>query len=170
MRRLIELLLALSRLDAGQETMKRIPFDLSRVTRDCVELIRPLAEERRVDLFTELLPLEIVGDSERLAQVVNNLVANAIQYNQPNGEVRVKLERRNGQAELTVSDTGAGIPAEDLPRVFERFYRAEKSRSSGGLGLGLAISKAIVEAHDGTIEISSKVDVGTTFSVRLPVA
>ena len=168
MRRLIELLLALSRLDAGQETMKRVPFDLSRATRDCVELIRPLADERRVKILTEISPLKIFGDSERLAQVVTNLLANAIQYNKPNGEVRVKLERRNDQAELTVSDTGAGIPAEDLPRIFERFYRADKARSTGGLGLGLAISKAIIEAHGGTIAVSSQMKLGTVFFIQLP--
>jgi signal transduction histidine kinase len=170
MRRLIETLLALSRLDAGQETVRRIPFDLSRTARDCVDLVRPLADERGVKMFTEFSPLEIFGDSERLAQVVTNLLANAIQYNKPNGEVRVKLERQNNLAELAVSDNGTGIPAEDLPRIFERFYRADKSRSTGGLGLGLAISKAIVEAHGGTIEVSSNVDAGTTFTVRLPVA
>ncbi len=169
MRRLIESLLALARLDAGQEPMKRLNFDLSKTTRDSVELIRPLADERGLKIIYDLPPLECVGDSERLAQVVINLLTNAIQYNRPDGEVRVRLESQNNMAFLTVSDTGAGIAAEDLPRVFERFYRADKSRSTGGNGLGLAISKAVVEAHGGTIEVSSAENTGTTFSVRLPV-
>jgi heavy metal sensor kinase len=168
MRRLIELLLALSRFDAGQETMKRVPFDLSRATRECVELIRPLAEEQQVQIYTALSPLEIFGDVERLTQVITNLLANAIQYNRPNGEVRVKLERHNDLAELTISDTGAGIPVEDLPRIFERFYRVDKSRVSSGLGLGLAISKAIIEAHGGTIAVSSRLNIGTIFFIQLP--
>jgi two-component system, OmpR family, sensor kinase len=170
MRRLIESLLALARLDAGQEPMKRLDFDLSNMARDCVELVRPLAEERGVKIVAELQTFEISGDSGRLAQVITNLLTNAILYNKPNGEVRVKLESQNGMAILTVSDTGQGIATEDLPRVFERFYRADKSRSTGGNGLGLAITKAVVEAHGGTIEVASKENIGTIFTVRLPTA
>jgi two-component system, OmpR family, sensor kinase len=169
MRRLIESLLALARLDAGQEPMKRLDFDLSKTARDCVELVRPLADERGVRILAELQPLEISGDSERLAQVITNLLTNAIQYNEPEGEALIKLESQSGMVILIVSDTGQGIAAEDLPRIFERFYRADKSRSTGGNGRGLAISKAVVEAHGGTIEVSSAENAGTTFTVRLPV-
>ena len=168
MRRLIESLLALARLDAGQEALKRLRFDFSKTISDCAELVKPIAEERGVKIFTTLEPVEITGDSERLAQVVTNLLNNAVYYNQPGGEVRVRLESQGGMAIFTVSDTGAGIPAEDLSRVFERFYRADKSRSTGGNGLGLAISKAVVGAHGGTIEVSSAENVGTVFTVRLP--
>jgi two-component system, OmpR family, sensor kinase len=170
MRRLIESLLALARLDAGQEPMKRLDFDLSKTTRDCVELVRPLADERSVKILCDLPPLEYIGDAERLAQVITNLLTNAIQYNRPDGEVRVKLESQSGMTTLTVSDTGQGVSAEDLSRVFERFYRADKARSTGGNGLGLAIAKAIVETHGGTIEVASKENSGTTFTVRLPIA
>jgi two-component system sensor histidine kinase BaeS len=122
-----------------------------------------------VKISSELEPLEIVGDSERLAQVVTNLLTNAIQYNQPNGEVRLKLSRQGGLAVLEISDTGQGIAPEDLPHVFERFFRADKSRSNGGnAGLGLSICKAIVEAHGGTIEVASEESAGTKFVVRLP--
>jgi len=169
MRKLIESLLALARLDAGQEVLKRLQFDFSKTISDCAELVKPMAEERGVKISTELSSLEITGDSERLAQVVTNLLTNAIQYNLPDGTVRVKLEPQDDLAVLTVSDTGAGISAEDLPRVFERFYRADKSRSTGGNGLGLAISRAVVEAHGGTIEVSSEENAGTTFRVRLPL-
>ena len=169
MRKLIESLLALARLDAGQEVLKRLRFDFSKTVSDCAELVKPISEERGVNIFSVLEPVEIAGDSERLAQVVTNLLTNAIQYNHTGGEVRVKLKSENGLAVLMVADNGAGISAEDLPRVFERFYRADKSRSTGGNGLGLAISKAVVEAHGGTIEVSSEENVGTTFTVRLPV-
>ena len=168
MRKLIGALLELARLDAGQEQMKRLRFDFSRTVADGVELVKPLAEERGVKIFTELSPLEITGDAERLAQVATNLLTNAIQYNKPEGEVRVTLASQGDLAVLTVSDTGPGIPAEDLPRVFERFYRGDKSRTGGNAGLGLAISKALVEAHGGAIEVSSKENAGTTFTVRLP--
>jgi heavy metal sensor kinase len=170
MRRLIESLLELARLDAGQEPMKRMPFDLAQTARDGVELVRSLAAERGLKIQADLPPLDCVGDAERLTQVVTNLLTNAIQYNKPGGEVRIATRRQNGTAILTVADTGRGIAAEDLPRVFERFYRGDKSRAvlNGNSGLGLAISKAIVEAHGGTIEVSSQPGTGTTFTVVLP--
>ena len=179
MRKLIGALLELARLDAGQEQMKRLRFDFSRTVADCVELVKPLAEEHDVNIITELSPLEITGDAGRLAQVTTNLLTNAIQYNRPKGEVRVKLASQGGLAILAVSDTGNGISREDLPHVFKRFYRGDKSRTggppslrfgaAGSAGLGLAISKAIVEAHGGAIEASSVEDAGTTFTVRLPM-
>jgi two-component system OmpR family sensor kinase len=169
MRKLITALLELARLDAGQEILKRLRFDFSETVSDCVKLVRPLAEECGVKISTDLPPQEISGDSGRLSQVVTNLLTNAIQYNKSGGEVCVKLESQNGLAALTVSDTGAGIFAEDVPRVFERFFRADESRSSGNAGLGLAISKAIVEAHGGTIEVSSAKNAGTIFTIRLPI-
>ena len=128
-----------------------------------------MADERSIKIHCELSPLECVGDSERIAQVITNLLTNAIQYNQAGGEVRLVAQSQNGMAMLAVSNTGRGIPAEDLPHLFERFYRADPSRTSGNTGLGLAISKAIVEAHGGTIEVASQMDIGTTFTVRLPM-
>ncbi len=171
MRKLISALLELARLDAGQEVLKRLRFDFSKTVVDCVELVKPLAEERGVKIVTELSPLEITGDSERLSQVATNLLTNAIQYNKPKGEVRVKLALQNGLAILTVSDSSSGISREDLPHVFQRFYRGDKSRTGGSnTGLGLAISKAIVEAHGGTIEVASEENTGTTLTVILPRA
>jgi len=169
MRRLTESLLELARLDAGQEPLKRLKFDLSQTVRDCVELIRPLADERGVKIHCDLPAVDGHGDEERLAQVITNLLANAVQYNKANGEVRISTKLQGSMILLAVSDTGPGISSEDLPHVFERFYRADQSRSSGQTGLGLAISKAIVEAHGGTIEVSSKSGAGTTFTVVLPM-
>jgi len=169
MRKLIETLLELARFDAGQEVLKRLTFDFSRTISGCADLVQPLADERGVKIFSELSPLEITGDPERLEQVVTNLLTNAIQYNQPAGEVRVKLESEAGLAVLTFADTGQGIAPDDLPRVFERFYRGDKSRTGGGsAGLGLSICKSIIEAHGGTIEVMSGQNIGTTFTVRLP--
>jgi heavy metal sensor kinase len=169
MRRLIASLLELARFDGGQEKLNRQRFDLAQMARDCVELVGPIADAREVKIQCELPPLECAGDAERLGQVVTNLLTNAIQHNPPGTEVRVKLEAQGNLAALTVADDGAGIPAEDLPRVFERFYQADKSRTGGGAGLGLAISRAVVEAHGGTLEVSSQEGAGTTFVIRLPV-
>ena len=170
MRKLIESLLELARFDAGQEVLKRFEFDFSGTVFDCLDLVQPLAEERAVKLVSELTPALITGDSGRLSQVVTNLLTNAIQYNQPGGEVQVRLELAEGLAVLTVADSGPGIGPEDLPRVFDRFYRADKSRTgAGNSGLGLAICKAIIEAHGGSIEVYSEEGRGTVFTVRLPV-
>ncbi|HUC84998.1 MAG TPA: ATP-binding protein, partial [Candidatus Acidoferrales bacterium] len=169
MRRRIESLLELARFDAGQEVLKRLNFDLANAVANSIELVQPLAEERQVKIISEVTALEVTGDPERLAQVLTNLLTNAIQFNRPQGEVRVKLEARGGLVVLEISDTGIGIAPEDLPHVFERFYRADKSRAgSGNSGLGLSICKVVVEAHGGTIEAASVPNAGTTVLVRLP--
>jgi signal transduction histidine kinase len=114
--------------------------------------------------------VQCLGDPERISQVVTNLLSNAIHFNHEKGEVRVRTYQENGNAVLEVKDTGGGIPAEDLPHIFERFYRVDKSRSriQGKTGLGLAICKAIVEAHSGTIDVTSHPGEGSSFVVRLP--
>jgi heavy metal sensor kinase len=170
MRRLIESLLELARLDAGEEPMKRERVDLSAIAMDCAELVRPLAAERNITIQTNLQTADCVGDGDRLAQVVTNLLMNAIHYNKERGEVRISTQQQNGFAILTVADTGPGIPPDELSHVFERFWRADKarSRSDGRTGLGLAIAKSIVDTHGGSIETASEVTKGTTFTVRLP--
>jgi heavy metal sensor kinase len=170
MRKLTEALLELARLDAGQETLKRVPFDLSKTVSDCGELMAPLADARRLKIHCAVPALPCVGDPERMGQVITNLLGNAIEYSQESGEVRITGERQSGAVILSVSDSGPGIAAEDLPRIFERFYRADKARSGNGghTGLGLAISKAIVEAHGGSLEAASRPGAGATFTVRLP--
>ena len=172
MRRLIESLLELARFDTGQETLRRAPFDLANTVRDCVELIRPLAKLREIVIHCELSPCEMLGDSERLGQVVTNLLSNAVNHNKDGGEIRILTRWENNTALLTVSDNGPGITTEHLPRIFERFYRADTARTSsqGRSGLGLAISKAIIEAHGGSIDVQSQVGNGSTFTVRLPFA
>ena len=169
MRRLTESLLDLARFDAGHEPIERASIDVAAVARVCVERIRPLAAGRGIRIHCDLQSAETVGNTERIDQVITNLLANAIHYNKPEGEIQVCTRADIGAAILTVADTGVGIDADDIPHLFERFYRADKSRtrSDGRSGLGLAMCKAIVDAHGGSIEVASQPDVGTTFTVRL---
>ncbi len=171
MQRLIESLLTLARLDGEQaEAARSQRCDLDVIVRDTVELLQPLAREHEVTVTVYWAPTECRGDAGQLGQVVANLVTNAICYNRPGGSVDVTCGVEAGRAVLKVSDTGIGIPFEDLDHVFERFYRADQARSSnsgGRAGLGLAITKAIVDAHDGKIDVTSETGRGTTFSVFL---
>jgi signal transduction histidine kinase len=151
--------------------MKKDPVPLDRVADEAVALLKPLAKEQGIAIGAKCEPLTVTGDRTALAQVVGNLLENAIRYNKPEGEVRVRVKEKDGAAEIKVTDTGIGIPAADLPRVFDRFYRVDKARTraSGGSGLGLAIVQTFVEAHGGTVAVESTPDVGTTVRVRLPL-
>jgi heavy metal sensor kinase len=170
MRSLVDGLLTLARADAGKLELKPQPLDLGALVRETVTLLEPLAEEKNVTLSVNAPSVTMRADSDRLAQVVTNLTANAIHYNRPGGNVWVTLEATESEAVLTVTDTGVGIPEEDRPHLFERFYRVDKARSreEGGNGLGLAICHSIVEALGGSIGFTTEVDRGTTFTVRLP--
>jgi two-component system sensor histidine kinase BaeS len=129
-----------------------------------------LAEEKGVTLEIDLTLARCKGTAVELVQVVNNLVSNAIYHNHPGGIVHVKVASESGAAVLSVRDTGLGIASDDLPHIFERFYRSDKARSStaGRTGLGLAITKAIVEAHGGSVQVATELGKGSTFTVRLP--
>lgn len=170
MRRLTDMLLQFARFDAGQEEMARQHVDLAEVVEGCVERLRPLAEKQHLTLVVDLQPTDVLGDTLRLVQVVTNLVQNAIHYTPARGSVQVSLETAHAQVQLKVVDTGIGISATDLPRVFDRFFRADRARSGGEgrTGLGLAISQAIVQAHGGRIVVESTLGVGTCFTVHLP--
>jgi signal transduction histidine kinase len=162
----------LAREDAGVDRPQE-PLDLSAVVRGVVEDLRPLAEARGVQLRAEsngALPAR--GNALRLRQVFLNVVDNAIKYTPPGGAVAVRAHAKEGQAVVTVLDTGVGIPPEHLPRVFDRFYRVDKARSreQGGTGLGLSIARSIIAAHGGRIELTSSPGQGTTCTVSLPVA
>jgi len=168
--RLTEQLLALARedVDAGQPPQ---PLDLAALVEGVVDNMRPLAEAKPLNLRQERHgPLRILGDETRLREVFYNLLDNAIKYTAEGGTIEVRLGRRDDWVLVSVRDTGIGIPAEHLPRVFDRFYRVDKSRSrgQGETGLGLSIAQSIVNAHDGRIELASAPHQGTTCTVLLP--
>ena len=170
--RLIEDLRLLSLAQAGQLPLEKDYVDVTNLVEDVVDDFRPLAESRQVSLETDLansLP-RISVDRGRMSQVLANLVSNALRYVQDSGRIRVGAVSVNGFVEMSVSDNGAGISDEDLPHLFERFYRvdAARSRSAGGSGLGLAIAKELVEAHGGTIRVESTLGEGSRFSFSIP--
>jgi heavy metal sensor kinase len=169
--RLTEQLLTLAREDARAGRQDRRPVDLAALLGRVAETMRPLAEAGGLRLRVEgAKPLMIHGDEVRLRQVFYNLLDNAIKYTPEGGIIDVCLDRRGEEAVVAVRDTGAGIPAEHLPHVFERFYRVDKgrSRARGGTGLGLSIAQSIVAAHGGRIELASTPGRGTTCTVTLP--
>lgn len=176
MARLVEDLLDLARIDAGQVTLAREPVDLGELMHVCLEKFAPQAKEKGVKLEMELPPLpRIIGDGDLLAQVFTNLIDNALKNTPSGGRVLISAESlsSDGFVRVHVSDTGTGIPPEDLPRIFERFYQVDKSRAGTrrgeGAGLGLAIAKEIVQAHGGQIKAESVLGLGTRFTVSLPL-
>ncbi|RME86345.1 MAG: sensor histidine kinase [Caldilineae bacterium] len=172
--RLVEQLLDLARLDAGQTRMVFAPVDMAALLKRVCERMRPLALEKDITLSCvaeEGIWLE--GDGDRLMQVFGNLIDNAIRHTPQDGEVRCTLQRSAdvpGTVEVAVSDTGSGIPPEDLPHVFERFYQVDKSRRRRNSGLGLAIVQEIVQAHGGQVGVESELGRGSRFWVRLPLS
>ena len=172
MRRMVDELLVLARFDAGQVVMARDPVELGPLLRRCVEKLTPQAQTVEVALELDAPEqLLVTGDGDRLAQVFVNLLDNGIAHTPAGGKVALAARRVDAEqaVEVTVTDTGEGIPAEALPRIFERFYQVDKSRRrSRGTGLGLTIAKEIVEAHSGTITVESVVGLGARFAVRLP--
>jgi len=177
MSRLVDELLDLARIESGQVEMLREPVDLAKILGACVEKFALRAEEGNIELELDAPALPpVTGDKDRLAQVFTNLLENALKHTPPTGKVTVKAQEvrkgtRTSTVEITVTDTGAGIPSEDLEHIFERFYQVDKSRAGRdrGVGLGLTIAKQIVEAHEGTIDIESVRDLGTKITVSLPV-
>ncbi len=164
---LVDALLLLARADSGTIELDRQPLDLADVTTTALEPLAALSAEHGVTLRLDAQPTPAMGDALRLRQLVTILADNAIQHSPPGGTVLVRTEPAGGMAVVTVTDQGPGIRADDLPRVFERFWRAPDA-PSGGAGLGLSIARWIVERHGGTIEATSPSSGGARFEVTLP--
>ncbi len=170
--RLVGGLLMLAQAESGKLILNLKPVELDSLLFEVFQEMSVLARGKVQLKMNDIDQVTINGDRDRLKQVLLNLLANAIQYTPAGGEVFLGLARVGGQARIIVRDTGPGIPAEDLPHIFERFYRAEKSRTRskiGGFGLGLSITNWIVERHGGQIKVESKEGKGTTFAIWLPL-
>ena len=171
LQRVTEKLLSLTRLDSDVvQTCTAV--DMKQVAQRTLHLLTPLAEERGVRLELDLADgCRIYANEDNIYQIIFNLVENAIKYNVEGGSVALRLRQEDGQAVLTVEDTGIGIPAEDMPHIFSRFYRVDKARASevGGSGLGLSIVQDAVKLHGGTVEVQPGTTCGTRFLVRFPL-
>jgi signal transduction histidine kinase len=155
--------------EAGAMRLDRQSVDLGRIAREAVELYEFVAKERGIALVTHIAPdVRISADARRISQVCANLIDNALKYTPPAGHVEVSVVRDDDWATLRVSDTGLGIAPGDRDRVWERLFRADRSRGERGLGLGLSLVKAVVEAHGGEVGLESELGVGSTFEIRLP--
>ncbi|GAP13996.1 signal transduction histidine kinase [Longilinea arvoryzae] len=169
--RLVGDLLLLAQAESGRLPLQLGKVELDGLLLDVVQQLQPLAGDRRL-IVSEIDEVQMTGDGDRLRQLLINLVSNAIQYTPAGSRVFIRLSKDETFSRLEVTDTGPGIPAEDLPHIFERFYRGERSRKrspTSGFGLGLSIAYWIVKNHDGTIEAQSEEGQGTTFIVRLPL-
>jgi signal transduction histidine kinase len=174
--RIVDDLFLLARADAGHLPLHREPLYLEEIVDDSARAVRALAQERNV--LIDLLPLDespFTGDADLLGRVLLNLLDNAIKHSPPDGTVTLSLTRRAREYHICVADTGPGIPADAQTQIFERFFRADKTRSregadeTSGAGLGLAIGRWITEAHGGRLELVRSTDQGTEFRVVLPV-
>jgi heavy metal sensor kinase len=170
---LVENLLTLARADAGKATIERLPVDAAGLLLEVSEQAGKLAVQKGISF--EHVPMargtKVAGDAATLRRLLLILLDNALKYTPPGGRVSLGATVRDGCLAVEIKDSGVGIPEEDLPHIFERFYRADKSRNrdTGGAGLGLSLARWIVEAHQGQIEVRSRVDEGSVFRVELPV-
>ena len=174
MTHIVKDLLTLSQLDYGRMELRLAELPVKMIVANIASAMMIEAKNQGLTLettFQDPLP-NILADQARMEQVIANVISNAVKYNRPGGRVEISAQAEGQMVAIRVKDTGIGIPQEDIPRLFERFYRVDKARSRerGGTGLGLAIAKEIVEQHNGTIQVESQLDQGTTITIRIPAA
>jgi protein-histidine pros-kinase len=172
--RLVDDLLTLVAIEDSGLTIQAVPVDLQAIVRDAVEAARPRAEEVEIELSLEVpgMPIEVEADADRIGQAIDNLLSNALKFTPVGGTVEVRLDSRDGVAEIEVADSGHGIDETDSNRIFERLYRsgAAVAQQIPGAGLGLTITLAILKAHHGSIQVTKSDRTGTTFRMTLPLA
>jgi len=166
---MLNTLMDISEAESGTMQLRREPVPLAEVVTRAVDLYRDVADAKGVALGAVAPPdIVVIADRTRLEQVAANLLDNAVKYTPAGGRVDVEVRRDAAAAVVEVRDTGPGIPGDELPRIFDRLFRGDTSRAERGLGLGLSLVKAIVEAHGGAVEVSSERGRGSVFTVRLP--
>ncbi|CAE6770428.1 sensor histidine kinase [Nitrospira defluvii] len=167
---IINSLLEIAEADAGVAQLARSDFDMTGMVQDAVELFRPVAEDRAITFQVTVPSSRVIhtGDKGKLQRVLANLIDNALKYTGPGGRVLVSVEDEPAHVKVSVADNGIGIEEHDLSHIFDRFYRADRSRSTCGNGLGLSLAQAFVKAHQGHIEVESCIDKGSTFCIVLP--
>jgi two-component system, OmpR family, phosphate regulon sensor histidine kinase PhoR len=166
-------LLTISELESNEGATQTQPVSIRAALESALRTVESSARLRGIQLLCgKIDDLKVLGNELRLEQVFVNLLDNAVKFNRPNGEVQVETRALNGSASITIGDTGIGIPSEDLPRIFERFYRVDKARSRemGGTGLGLSIVRHVIEQMDGTIKVDSRLGEGSEFTLTIPLA
>jgi signal transduction histidine kinase len=169
---LINDLLDVAKIEAGKHVQHQVPINIDQIIKDTVQLMEPKAREQNTALTYSCKNMQPVqADPKSIEEIFNNLITNAINYSTDSGQVEVTAQCLGEYMEIKVADTGVGIPPEELPKIFDKFYRVKhpKTRQVLGTGLGLAIVKGIVEAHHGTIDVESVPDRGTTFRILLPI-
>lgn len=172
MRKLVDGMLFLAKSDATELARQSAEFSLTDTVWSCVLSLEPVAYEQHIELASDLDDgLRINGDEGQIAQLVTILLDNACKYTQAGGAITVRLKRQQDKACIAVHNSGVTIDPQDIPHLFERFYRADKARvhAKGGYGLGLSIAEQIVRQHGGRISVDSGADTGTTFTVQLPL-
>jgi len=167
---MLNTLMDISEAESGAMELRREPVRLGDVVARAVDLYRDVADAKGIALGASVAEdVVVTADRTRLQQVAANLIDNAVKYTRPGGRVDVDVQRAGSRAILGVRDTGAGIPAAELPRIWDRLFRGDASRTERGLGLGLSLVKAVVEAHGGTVEVASELGRGSTFTITLLV-
>ncbi|MCX5894450.1 MAG: heavy metal sensor histidine kinase, partial [Proteobacteria bacterium] len=168
--KIVEDLLLLARFEDRETALDRREFDINRLLQSAIDELAVLAQHKKITVaFSADHTITINGDEQRLKQVFLNILDNAIKYTPSGGTISLSVSVTSRRVEISIADTGIGIPHTDLPHIFDRFYRIDKSRNSSGFGLGLSIAKTIIEAHQGSISADSVINHGTTFTISLPV-
>ena len=168
---MLNTLMDISEVETGAMKLNRQPVDVAALARQLTEFYAEVAEDRGIAItMADAVPCEAYADENRLRQAVGNLLDNAVKYTPAGGRVEVAVEEEAGQVAISVRDSGIGIPTEDLPRVWERLYRGDKSRSQRGLGLGLSLVQAIARAHSGDCRVQSEPGEGSEFVLRIPIS
>jgi signal transduction histidine kinase len=167
---MINTMLDISEAEAGVSRLDMTEINISELVRNACELFQPIAEDRGTSLISDLeTDIYIYADNQKLQRVIANLLDNALKYTRKGGTVTVSSDQNEQDITVSFADNGIGISEEDLPHIFKRFYRCDRSRSQAGIGLGLSLVQAIVHAHGGKISVTSLPDKGSTFTLTLPI-